>query len=186
MSDNRLAAIKNGDKAAFEELLGSYEPLILAETARTLSGFEEFSGEAEEMRQEGRLALYDAAMGYRENTEVTFGLYAKVCIHNRLVSYLRKLVSRKRREQRAAALARAEAEKGRRSADDIAYAYERSEEVRRLLESEATELEKAVFLMYLEKKSYAEIAREIGRSAKSVDNAISRVKAKIKKGFKKQ
>ena len=102
MADKRIAAVKNGDRAAFEELLVSYEPMILSEVTKLLLKASDFSDEAEELRQEGRLALYDAAIGYKENGEVTFGLYAKICVHNRLVSYLRKLSSKRRREQKAA------------------------------------------------------------------------------------
>jgi len=184
VADNRINAVKNGDKAAFEELLLSFEPLVRSETARLISGSPDFVGETEELRQEGRLALYDAAMSYKENDGVTFGLYAKICVKNRLISYLRKLGSKKRRADRAARRAQLDAARASDSADELFLAYERSGEVKRIVEAEATELERTVFSLYMQRKSYADIAREIGKSAKSVDNAICRVKAKIRKHYK--
>ena len=184
VADNRINAVKNGDKAAFEELLSSFEPLIRSETARLLAGAPDFLSETEELRQEGRLALYDAAMSYKDNDGVTFGLYAKICVKNRLISYLRKLSSRKRKADRAAALAMRGSVSSPSAAEELFLAYESSGEVRRIVETEATELEKTVFSLYMQRKSYADIAREIGKSAKSVDNAICRVKAKIRKHYK--
>lgn len=182
MADKRIAAVKNGDRAAFEELLVSYEPMILSEVTKLLLKASDFSDEAEELRQEGRLAFYDAAIGYKENGEVTFGLYAKICVHNRLVSYLRKLSSKRRREQKAAEAA---GQGTRMSAsEELLGAYERSVEIKRIVDSEATELEKNVLMLYLQKKSYKEIAEAVGRDTKSVDNAINRVKSKIKRHFK--
>jgi len=184
VADNRIIAVKNGDKAAFEELLTDFEPLIRSETARLLAGAPDFLSETEELRQEGRLALYDAAMSYKDNDGVTFGLYAKICVKNRLISYLRKLSSKKRRADRAARRAQLDGARSADSADELFLAYERSGEVKRIVEAEATELEKTVFSLYMQRKSYADIAREIGKSAKSVDNAICRVKAKIRKYYK--
>ena len=183
MADNKIDAVKNGDVTAFEELLESYEPLILSETSKVLDKFSGFSGETEELIQEGRLAFYDAAMTYKENAEVTFGLYAKICVHNRMISYVRKLTARKRREARLSLL-EGRAQSGDRE-EGLLSAYERSGEVRKFISCEASELENKVFMLYLQRKSYAEIALELGVSAKSVDNALSRVKKKLKKRFGK-
>ncbi len=178
MADKGLSDIKSGDRSAFEELLGRYEPLILSECAALLDKLPEFKGEREEMLQEGRLALYSAVMKYEENDKVTFGLYAKICIHNRLVSYIRKLSAAKRRRDR---LADKTVKNASGSAEELALALEKSGTLRQLLDTESSSYEKKVFSMYLEKKSYAEIARVLGRSEKSVANAICRVKAKLKK-----
>ncbi len=171
-----LAAVKNGDKSAFEELLESFDPLLRSECARVISQFPETKGDEEEILQEGRLAIYSAAMAYKDG-EVTFGLYAKICVRNRLISYLRRLRSAKRRKERAAA--REVSEKpthGIVTSEAISY-----DRLMALLEDEASAYEKRVFLMYIEKKSYAEIAQAVGKDEKSVGNAITRVKAKLKK-----
>jgi len=50
VADNRIIAVKNGDKAAFEELLTDFEPLIRSETARLLAGAPDFLSETEELQ----------------------------------------------------------------------------------------------------------------------------------------
>ena len=184
MSEKELGSEKNGEKTAFEELLGRYEPLILSEVTKVIAKCPDLSGEAEEMRQEGRLALFDARASFTEGEGVTFGLYAKVCVHNRLISYLRKFLSRKRREERAAAAELTE--KGASAAEELAVAYEESERLRRFVSSSLTALEQKVLLLYIEKKSYKEIAALLGRDEKAVDNALSRAKSKIKRDYIRQ
>ncbi len=183
MADKRPDSVKNGDRAAFEELLSSYEVLIRAECSAILSKFPDFKSEEEEMRQEGRLALYNAAMKYEQSEQVTFGLFAKICIHNRLISYIRKLSSAKRRRDRLAEKAMASAENGK-SAEEFAIAIENSDKLRELLDGQVSAYEKRVFALYLEKKSYEQISAIVGRDIKSVANAICRVKAKLKSRLK--
>lgn len=184
MADNIITSVKNGDKAAFEDLLLSFEPLIRSETAKIIGQCPEYVPEAEEFAQEGRMALYDAAMSYKENDKVTFGLYAKICIKNRLISYLRRLASKRRKEARALEAHGVVVEEKMSVADEYLIAFERSEEFRKFLSEHTTELERQCFTLYLQKMSYADIAHTVGKSAKSVGNAICRVKSKLKKYFK--
>ena len=178
MADKRLSDIKSGDRSAFVELLTSYDPLILSECSSLLDKAPEFKGDREEMLQEGRIALYNAVMKYEDNGKVTFGLYAKICIRNRLISYARKLGAAKRRRAR---LDNKTEKSQSSSAEELAVAFEKSGALRELLDAQSSRYERAVFALYLEKKSYAEIAAQLGKSEKSVANAICRVKAKLKK-----
>lgn len=49
------------------------------------------------------------------------------------------------------------------------------------LKAELTELELSVLRLYISGKSYAQIAENIGRSTKTVDNALTRIKKKVSK-----
>ena len=185
-----LSLVKADDKAAFSELEGMFRPLIVAETVKLISSNSFLRSDEDEIRQEALIGLYKAAQSYRadfeseasksdEDASVTFGLYAKICIHNRMISYLRKARSRKAKQEKALAADRS-AHIGS-YADEFLGALEHDSEIRRLFEENTTSLEKRIFLMYLDSKSYKEIAREVGKSEKSVDNAIYRVKSKMKK-----
>ena len=177
MVSSLIAAVKNGDKVAFEQLLESYEPLIGAECSGVLSKFPDFSDEEEEMRQEGRLALYNAAMAYEEG-QVTFGLYAKICIHNRLISYLRKLRTARRRQARI--LSQGSSSVSKVTEAELLFSDD-TKGFKKIFDEVTSPYEKKVFLMYLDKMSYAEISAAVGKPIKSVDNAIARVKSKLKK-----
>lgn len=76
---------------AFVRLYERYLPLInrlVTQFSPNLACAED----AADLRQEAALALYQAAMAYRlDQDEVAFGLFAKVCITNRMIDKLRVL-----------------------------------------------------------------------------------------------
>ena len=58
VADNRINAVKNGDKAAFEELLLSFEPLVRSETARLISGSPDFVLYRSDVMEDGYVYCY--------------------------------------------------------------------------------------------------------------------------------
>ena len=151
MPEKELNAVKNGDRKAFESLVSKFEPLIKKETSFALSRSPEFAEYLDEMKQEALLALYSAACSYKEGQKVTFGLYAKICIHNRIISYVRKLKSRAEKERKSLE-AKAYSDRNDEP-DEILEALESNERLRRFLSENATEYERQVFALYLQKKS---------------------------------
>lgn len=182
MSDKELDAVKNGDKKAFDGLYERFSPLIKKETADAVARSEELREHYEELLQESLIALYDAAMSFAEGKSVTFGLYAKICIHNRIVSYVRKIKAQKRRAEKAASVAEGQQKKSE-APEVLLELLERNGELKKFLSENLSGYEKKVLSLYLGKKSYAQIAKALGKEEKSVDNALFRVKSKIKKRF---
>jgi RNA polymerase sporulation-specific sigma factor len=136
----------------------------------------------DEIGQEALMALYNAAVSYSDGKNVTFGLYAKICIHNRIVSYVRKVMAQKRRAEKISSASVGNQKKSE-SPEELLEILERNGEFKRFLDGELSSYEKKVFSLYLQKKSYSEIAEELGKTEKSVDNALTRVKNKIKRKF---
>ncbi len=182
MSDKELDAVKNGDKTAFNGLAEKFLPLIKKETSDAVSRSAELRDSFDEIKQEALMALYDAALTYDGDRGVTFGLYAKICIRNRIISYVRKAVSQLKRAEKNRLIAEKSVKKTD-APEELLLALEQNSELKRFLSDNLSSLEKKVFSLYLEKKSYAEIAKALGKEEKTVDNAIFRVKTKIKKNF---
>ena len=182
MPDKELDAVKNGDKKAFDGLLERFQPLIKKEVALAVTRSEELKSHYDEISQEALMALYDAALSYDGEKNVTFGLYAKICIHNRIISYVRKTKTQLRRLMKSQEAAK-ESIKKSASPDELLEASLKKAEFKVFLNESLSSLEKKVFSLYVQKKSYAEIAETLGKSEKSVDNAIFRIKSKIKKRF---
>lgn len=181
MSDKELEAVKNGDKKAFDGLYERFLPLIKKEAAAAVNRSEELKGHYDEIAQEAVMALYDAATSFCDGKSVTFGLYAKICIHNRIISYVRRVKAQKRRAERVALVAE---ESGRgESPEELIELVQRNGELNRFLEEALSGYEKKVFSLYLQKKSYVQIAEALGKTEKSVDNALFRVKSKIRGRF---
>ncbi len=120
------------------------------------------------------MALYRAAMSYDlEQSDVTFGLFAKTCIRNALISQLRKLGARARGVAREAEIAESSAEQA-----------VVTEETRRLymrrIEGVLSPFEARVIMMTVEGQRPRQIAESLGTSAKAVSNALFRARTKLR------
>lgn len=174
-----LCAVREGDQEAFAALLLRYCPLIDRSVERFSSGL--YGEESrEDMRQEAMAAFYDAICSYRDDQEkVEFGLYAKVCIGNRLISHLR----RELKQQGLLSLDVATAERVLGADGDLLSLLIEEEEacaLSKMIEDALSQYEYEVFSRYVKGKSSAEIAQSLGKNAKSIDNAIARIRKKLK------
>lgn len=176
-----LDKIKTGDESAFDILAKEYEGLTEAAVKRFLPSFDIRNGEnpvfgEEDLRQCAALALFKAAQTYDEGKEVSFGLYAKICVNNALISTLRKYKTEQKRQRRA------KERENKAPADPIAALInaEDDERLKAKIKTELSDFEKSVFDLYINDKSTREIAEILGREEKSVSNALYRMKVKIK------
>ncbi len=181
MFGKELDAVKHGDKKAFDGLSENFMPLINKEVRSAISRCDELNGHFDEMKQEALLALYNATLNYNKNERVTFGLFAKICIRRRIISYVRKEKTRLKKLRKNESVS--QDIKKSDSPDELLEIFEKNNELKKFLENNASKYEKKVLDLYLQKKSYAEIAGLLCKDQKSVDNALFRVKSKIKKRF---
>ena len=181
---NLIESVKAGDVIAFEKLSSRYAPLVRSETAHlmTARGGRLSVSDSEDLCQEALLALYKAVCSYKENDSMAFGLYAKICIHNCLITAARKLerYSTENSDEEYEALL-SETEDPDASPEEYVLAAERMEEIHAFMNGQLTEYENRVFSMHLSHRTYAEIAEAVGRDVKSVANAIGRAKEKLKR-----
>lgn len=159
--------------AEFAKLLVQYRPLVdyMAEKYSAMSDSPDV--DFEDLRQEGSIALYSAMISYdRTQKDVTFGLYAKVCIRNRLISVLRK---HKKVYDEDPDIFDGDSDPERRFIENENYRA-----MLKTIDELLTPYQKSVFELYLKNKKYSEIAQELGTNVKSVGNALSRIKKKLK------
>ena len=167
--------------SAFSDLYERYRPLTEHLVfAFAVSAQKMVYVDKHELEEEACIALYRAAMTYKEGHHSTFGHYAKVCIRNRLISFLRH-------HRRSSAVS---------SIESIDVAYDHAVDPEDTVVSrddfrasmdrflgELTSYEHKVFDLYIRGHSYDVIAKALDVSKKSVDNAIYRIRAKLKQQF---
>ena len=180
-----LASVRNGDEQAFRVLAERYSGLTESAVRRFAPSFSGTEGDAawgeDDLRQCAVLALYRAAVTYDpegKGKEVRFGLYAKVCVNNALISEVRKVRAEARRRD-----VRREKRKETRRAADPLEALVSSEGVSGLVDSIRRILspfEREVFERTIAGMSVEQIAELLGKDRKSVSNALYRMKVKIK------
>ena len=167
-----LREIQEGSDAGFAALQKQYAPLI---TSLVSSFCASGGGARSDLQQEAESALLKAALAYdSEQTAVSFGLYAKICIRNALISHRRKVLRRARRDM---------PEKSTKRELGVHRVFVQTQN----LEQKLAELnkilspyERRILLEYMSGKSAPEIGEEIGKSAKSVHNALFRIREKGK------
>ena len=165
---------RQGDNEAFEALVELYKPMLNHMIRRISLSVEEYFSEA-------CMGLYKAALSYNVGQdEVTFGLYARICVSRRLFDILR-------REGADASLLNDDVD-----VDSIAVSggivshLERKEESE-LFRARARELlsdyEYRVFVLWLAGYRAAFIAERLSTDVKSVENAKSRILKKLRGGM---
>lgn len=179
-----LLAVKAGDSLAYDALLARYRPLI---TSLTNSFVSSCDADPLEVRVEAEYALYRAVLSFDTAQDATtFGLYAKVCIRNRLISHF----ARRRHEVSTVPLESLSGESGLAEflADTVGVsdALVDAESVARLcarIRKVLSAYENEVFFLWVDAYTTDEIAKELDRDAKSVSNALSRALAKLRQAL---
>lgn len=180
-AENELAQLaQRGDKAAEEELLHKYAPLVRSAARRYfLQG-----GETEDLIQEGMIGLYSAIRDYRAEKNGSFSSFAYVCISHRILDAVR--TSLKKRNQPLNTSVPLLAAEGVASENDPLESMIRIENNREFIGKMTgvlSDLEYRVVTMYVDGFSVSEICEATGKSAKGVDNALQRSKKKITQSF---
>ena len=177
-----LEAVKKGDGPAYAALFDLYRPLIDSASRR----FSENSGEEEDdCIQEAATALYLAALTYREEMSVSFGLYAKICMKNRFCD-----IARKKNRNVPVSVLFSEAEdmieklpSEENGPEEAAIEAERVSAIRAVIDERLTAYEKSVFGLYLRGIPCRTIAARLSEEPKSVENALGRAKKKLRTIF---
>lgn len=177
MSDRELLRNDPPDSGKLAELISRYMKMVFA-------GAKKYSGAAdyEELVSDGMEGLLSAVRNYSEE-KGEFAAFASVCVENRLRNTARKS------RRRASLLADTGSERLEDIADpaptpeEIVIARENSEEVWRGIKTELTELELKCLQGAAFGLSYDEIAQKLNIDKKSVDNALSRARVKLRRYY---
>ena len=168
-----VSDVQGGSNESFSLLKMKYAPLM----SSLVKSFESGALDISEYEREAESALLKAALKFDvSQDEVAFGLFAKICIRNALISLRRKEMSRKRRATHNVESKRKKQGFHMVDSGDTAETQDLVESIMSALSS----YEKRVFSEYMSDKTVEEIAIAIGRPKKSVNNAIYRIKEKVK------
>ena len=161
------------DDDAFDQLVTRYTPMI----RKVISGFGQVTCDYGELFSEACVALHIAAKRFDvSQSEVTFGLYARICVRNRIVGLLRlseggRTVSDADVEQMA-------------EEDNLEGRLAERETFDRILASAKlllSDYEYRVLLLHIQGYNTSSIAKMLSRTSKSVDNAKFRLFKRLRR-----
>ncbi len=174
-----IAAAKQGDNQAMGALLFAYFPIIRKKaSAVRLAGMD-----ADDIAQEGFIGLLDAVNGYDELKGGSFAAFANICIDNRIKKAIAKASTKKTAVlNNSVNLDELSNEISSKDADpqNIYIEKEMFLNLQRQLDLLLSSFERNVLSLYLSGCSYDAMARLLGRSDKSIDNALQRIRRKLK------
>ena len=154
------------DDEAFDELVSRYTPMMRS----VVFGFSSPSFEFSELFSEACVALHSAAERFDlAQTEVTFGLYARICVRNRILDLIRTDSDLSFSDSNVEQLS---------YEDSVEHRLEEREIFNSILSSARlllSDYEYRVLLLHIQGYKTAAIAEMLSRSAKSVDNAKFRI-----------
>ena len=183
---------RTGDSVAMDQLIERYRGFVrMKASAYFLAG-----GEGEDLVQEGLIGLFKAVRDYRSDREASFRSFAELCVTRQIITAIKTAARNKHAPlntyvsfshtragasgdqemtpRRGAARATRSSTRSRRSSRPRSCAAWSSASASRSPSSRAS-----VLTMYLEGRSYEEIAERLDRTPKTVDNALQRVKRKV-------
>lgn len=189
-SDETLIDIyRKGDETAIEVLFERYKDIVRKKAkAMYLAG-----GDSDDLIQEGMIGLYKAVRDYDDTKEAAFKTFASMCINRQLINAV-TVSNRKKNmplntyvsfdmpaypdednETRLVDILKPESEQ---NPEKLFIDREYSDSFKKKLFGRLSNFEKQVLQLYMEDNDYRQIAMLLGKTQKSIDNAIQRIRAK--------
>lgn len=187
---------KHGNVEGLEYLINKYKNFVRAK-ART---YFLIGADREDIIQEGMIGLYKAIRDYRVDRQASFRAFAEICVTRQIITAIKTATRQKHiplnsyvslnkpvfDEESERTLAEVVTTGKASNPEDLFINQENLMDIESTMHRILSPLEQRVVNLYLEGKSYVEIADQLGRHVKSVDNALQRVKRKLEQYLEKR
>lgn len=192
LSDEELVELSSsGDRRAVEIILSRYKNLVKSRAkAYFLAG-----ADHDDIVQEGMIGLFKAVRDFDITKQPSFRGFAELCVKRQIITAIKASTRQKHiplnsyvslseplyDDNGDRSLSDMIAERVSTNPEDLILKRENVEILSSEIESKLSALEKTVLSLYLTGLNYQEIAVQLKRSPKSVDNALQRIKNKLNK-----
>lgn len=198
-SDEELILmLRDGDEQVIDYIMDKYKNLV-----RSKAGSMYILGaDKEDLIQEGMIGLYKAVRDYDTGRDASFFTFADLCVSRQMYTAIQAAGRQKHaplnfyislyagsaegdadKQKEEAELINSIVSKAERNPEEVLIDKENVELLEQTIEKELSSFEKQVLDLYLTGMKYGQIAKVLGRDDKSTDNALQRIKAKLKKAL---
>jgi len=194
MGDGQLVdCAKSGDEFAAEFLINKYRNFIRFKA----KGYFLIGADREDVIQEGMIGLYKAIRDFRREKLSSFRAFADLCITRQIITAIKTATRQKHTplnsyislnrpiydEDSDRTLLDVISSIKVSDPEELVINQEAAQTMRERIRKNLSDLECGVLTAYLEGKSYQEMAAELHRHTKSIDNALQRVKRKLERNL---
>lgn len=192
--DELIDRLRRGETAITDYICDKYKNLVRSKAKSMFI----LGADNDDLIQEGMIGLFKAVRDYDMGRDASFHTFAELCIsrqmytavqaakrqkHLPLNSYVsldsREVLSGEERD--GPNLGEVLADRVEMSPEELFLDKERVAYLEKTIEEELSDFERQVLDLYMTGMSYGEIAKVLGRDGKATDNALQRLKAKIRK-----
>ncbi len=188
--DDLVASFRAGDLEALDLLFERYRRFTKAKAR----GYFLVGADFDDIEQEGMIGLFKAIRDFRPDRQASFRAFAELCVTRQIITAIKAATRHKHQPlNQYVSLSATTASPDREQrpvhelldshhvpdpADEV-ISLETMRALQTAMAAMLSSLEVAVLSLYLEGRSYQEISELLGRHAKSIDNALQRIKRKL-------
>ena len=186
--EDLILSLRQGESEVMDYLLEKYKPMVRGRcNALYLMG-----GETEDLIQEGMIGLFKAIRDYNPDRGSSFSTFAQLCVNRQLYHAL-EISNRKKNQPLNGYISFSEenGENGTTLGDSIPteegqdpehliLEQEKIREFYAQMQKKLSTMEQRVLTLYLEGDNYIRIAERMNKSPKSIDNALQRIRSKVR------
>ncbi|MDO7788951.1 RNA polymerase sporulation sigma factor SigH [Desulforamulus aquiferis] len=187
---------REGDDAALEYLINKYKNFVRAKARSYFL----IGADREDIIQEGMIGLYKAIRDFRMDKLSSFRAFAELCITRQIITAIKTATRQKHiplnsyvslnkpiyDEDSDRTLLDVISGSKITDPEELIISREEFDDIEEKMGEILSSLEWKVLMSYLEGKSYQEIAEDLNRHVKSIDNALQRVKRKLERYLEKR
>lgn len=193
VSDEELIdRLRNGEEPIVEYIMDKYKYMVRSKAKSMYI----LGAEPEDLIQEGMIGLFKAVRDFDCGRDASFATFADLCIsrqiytavqasqrkkHLPLNTYVSLYAEREALEGEEVGFLNTLQDAKEINPETIFLDKERVEYLEKQMDKELSSFEKQVLDLYVTGMSYSQIAKVLGRDEKSTDNALQRLKSKIRK-----
>ena len=182
---------KSGDNRAQDYLISKYENFVKSKA----KSYFLIGADKEDIYQEGMIGFYKAIRDYKPDKSTSFKAFAEICVTRQIITAIKTATRQKHiplntyvslnkpiyEEESERTLLDVLAGIKISNPEELIISKEQMDYIEDKIENVLSDLELEVLTSYLDGKSYQEIACDLERHSKSIDNALQRVKRKLEK-----
>ena len=192
MTDEQVVILaQETDGPALEYLLNKYKNFVRTKARSYFL----IGADHEDIVQEGMIGLYKSIRDYKAERLSSFRAFAELCVTRQIITAIKTATRQKHiplnsyislnkpiyEEDSDRTLLDVITEEGMSNPEEMIIDREDLSVIEGKIGQMLSDLEKEVLVRYMEGKSYVEIADEMHRHVKSIDNALQRIKRKLLK-----
>lgn len=188
-----ISYVYENDDDARTILLKKYEPLISSIVSRMMKSCPYIGLDRSDLMQEGLIGLNHAMDYFNDQKDITFYTYAKTCIERKLISAIMAAKRQKHKPLNDSVPIDVDDEGSvpdrflkdtSGNPEEILLDEAKTEFLKKEIRGSLTEFELQVFDLMISSFNYREIAELLEKDRKQIDNAIQRIKMKVKEKLK--